>query len=164
MADRNRGPAADLAEQVLDTWRIHARIQRYVLAGLAPEALAADSGLQGRPVGEQLAHIHNVRLMWLKSAEPGLHDGLTKLGGDGILDHDTLDGGLAASAAAVEALVARGLASGRIKGFKPHPVAFVGYLIAHESYHQGDVGVRLTASGHRLGNKVAFGMWEWGSR
>jgi uncharacterized damage-inducible protein DinB len=57
--------------------------------------------------------------------------------------------------------VARSLSG---KGFKPHPVAFVGYLIAHESYHQGDVGVRLTASGHRLGNKVAYGMWEWGVR
>src|SRR5262245_24506104 len=157
------GAVGDLADQLLDTWRIHARIQRYVLAGLASDALAADSGLGGRTVADQFAHIHDVRLMWLKAASPGLLGGLEKLG-RGAVDRDTLDAALAASGAAVETLVAGALASGRVKGFKPHPVAFVGYLIAHESYHQGDVGVRLTASGHGLDNEVAYGMWEWGSR
>jgi uncharacterized damage-inducible protein DinB len=155
---------ADLTEQVLDTWRIHARIQRYVLDAVPPEALTADSGFKGRNVGEQFAHLHDVRLMWLKSAAPELLDGLAKLGKESAADHGALGEALDASAAAIEALLAGALASGRVKGFKPHPVAFVGYLVSHESYHQGDVGVRLTAAGHRLDNKVAYGMWEWGSR
>jgi len=155
---------SDLADQVLDAWRIHARIQRYVLDALAPEALTADSGLKGRTVGEQFAHIHDVRLMWLKSAAPELLDGLSKLGKEGAKDHDALGRGLDASAAAIEKMLAGALDGGRVKGFKPHPVAFVGYLISHESYHQGDIGVRLTESGHRLDQKVAYGMWEWGSR
>jgi uncharacterized damage-inducible protein DinB len=157
-------PQANLAEQVVETWRIHARIQRYVLAALAPEALAADSGLEGRSVADQFAHIHDVRLMWLRSAAPALLADVERLGPDGPRDHDSLDAALAASADAVETMIGDGLASGRVKGFKPHPVAFVGYLIAHESYHQGDVGVRLTESGHKLDNSVAYGMWEWGTR
>lgn len=155
---------SDLTEQVLDAWRIHARIQRYVLDAVAPEALTADSGLKGRSVGEQFAHIHDVRLMWLKSAAPELLDGLSKVGKEGAADHAALGQALDASAAAVEQLLAGALEGGRVKGFKPHPVAFVGYLISHESYHQGDIGVRLTESGHRLDNKVSYGMWEWGSR
>lgn len=154
-----------LAEQVVDTWRIHERIQRYVLAAITPEALAAPAaGVKGRTVGEQFAHIHNVRLMWLDSAAPARAEGLAKVDKADVGDHDLLMSSLAASGAAIEAMIADGLAAGRIRGFKPHPVAFVGYLISHESYHQGDIGVRLTVSGHPLDRKTAFGIWEWGVR
>ena len=61
-------------------------------------------------------------------------------------------------------LIERGLAAGKIKGFKPHPQAFTGYLIAHESFHQGEIGVALHQSGRPLDKKTAFGMWEWGTR
>lgn len=60
--------------------------------------------------------------------------------------------------------IERAEAGGRIKGFKPSVTAFVGYLISHESYHQGDIGVRLTESGFPLEKKTNFGMWEWGVR
>ena len=155
--------AATLVDQLLDTWRIHARVQRYVLDAVPAEALAADSGLKGRTVGEQFAHLHDVRLLWLTSAAPDALAGLTKLG-RGEHAHDDLRAALDGSAAAIGTLLRAGLADGRVKGFKPHPVAFLGYLIAHESYHQGDIGVRLTQSGHRLDQKVGYGMWEWGSR
>lgn len=156
--------ATDLAGQLVDTWRIHARVQRYVLDAVPAEALGADSGLKGRAVGEQFAHIHNVRLMWLKSAAPEHLVGLSKIEKDDALSTAGLGDALDASADAVAAMVSAALETGRVKGFKPHPVAFVGYLVAHESYHQGDIGVRLAESGHRLDQKVAYGMWEWGSR
>jgi hypothetical protein len=57
-----------------------------------------------------------------------------------------------------------GLAAGKIKGFKPHPHAFASYLIAHEHYRLGEIGVALTQSGYPLDKKTAFGMWEWGVR
>jgi len=120
--------------------------------------------MKGRTVGEEFAHIHDVRLMWLKSAAPALLDGLEKLGKEGAGSQAGLQQALDASAMAVETMLARAVASGRVKGFKPHPAAFLGYLIAHESYHQGDIGVRLTQSGHSLDRKIAYGMWEWGFR
>jgi uncharacterized damage-inducible protein DinB len=52
----------------------------------------------------------------------------------------------------------------RIKGFKPHVVAFLGYLISHESHHRGQAGRALKLSGHPLDQKTAFGLWEWGVR
>ena len=155
-------PAA--IEPLIDTWRIWARIVLYALDAVAPEALAADSGLGGRTVGEQLAHLHNVRLMWLESAAPALLDGLQKIDGAGAGDPELLRRSLAASAEAIEAMLRAALADGRVKGFKPHPTAFLGYLVAHEAYHHGDIGVRLRASGHPLSQKVGYGMWEWGTR
>lgn len=68
------------------------------------------------------------------------------------------------SGAAIEELLRRGLAAGTIRGFKPHPVAFLGYLIAHDGYHHGDIGLTLAQSGHPLDRKVAYGIWEWGAR
>jgi uncharacterized damage-inducible protein DinB len=50
------------------------------------------------------------------------------------------------------------------RGGAEHPAVFLGYLIAHESFHQGDIGVRLTEGGHSIPQKVAYGMWEWGTR
>jgi uncharacterized damage-inducible protein DinB len=154
-----------LAEQVLDTWRIHDRINRYLLAAVPAEALAAVSASKGRTVGEQFAHVHNVRLMWLKQAAPELLAGLEKIEKDGAGNADALRTALEGSGRAVEELLRRGLeAGGRIKGFKPHTAAFLGYLVSHESHHRGQIALTLKQAGYPLERKIAYGIWEWGSR
>lgn len=156
--------AEDLRRHLLDTWAIHARTVLFVLAAVEPAALAIGTTLKGRSAGKQFAHMHNVRLMWLQAAAPELLEGLQKFDADQAPDKAGLTSALEASSGAIGELVARGLEAGRIKRFKPHPTAFVGYLVAHESFHQGDIGVRLTESGHPLNQKTTYGMWEWGSR
>jgi len=155
-----------LADQLVETWAIHGRIVLYVLDAISAEALGGVSATgKGRSAGAQFAHLHNVRLMWLKSASPALLEGLASIEAANVTDMDALRSALDASAAAIGALLRQALESGgKIKGFKPHAVAFAGYLIAHESFHLGDIGVILTQSGHPLDKKVAYGMWEWGVR
>lgn len=154
-----------MEEQLIETWNIHNRITLYLLDSVSPEALAGVSASKGRNVGEQFAHIHNVRLMWLKSAAPDLMDGLAKIEKGEVSNRETLSSALEESARAIETLLRRGVeAGGKIKGFKPHATAFLGYLIAHESYHHGEIGMILGQSGHPLDKKVAYGMWEWGVR
>ena len=115
-------------------------------------------------MGEQLAHVHNVRLMWLKEAAPELMEGLAKVEKDAAADPALLRRSLEASAAAVSALLARALAAGgKVRGFKPHAAAFLGYLVAHESHHRGQVALTLKQAGHPLDRKTAFGLWEWGT-
>lgn len=151
-------------QQAVEAWQIHDRIHRYLLDAIEPSHLADQSGGKGRTVGEQLAHIHNVRLMWLKSAAPELLAGLEKVEKDAAADKPRLASALEASGIAIGRLLEVAFQSGRVKGFKPHPVAFLGYLISHESHHRGQIVVSLKLSGHAISQKVSFGLWEWGSR
>lgn len=151
-----------MEEQALDTWRINNRINLYLLDAITPAALAGVAASKGRSVGQQLAHLHNVRLMWLKSAAPDLLVGLEKL--EPQADHAALRLALTASGAAIEELLRRGLVSGKVKGFKPHPLGFLGYLIAHDAYHRGEIGIILAQAGHPLDQKTSYSMWEWGVR
>ena len=150
--------------QLLETWAIHDRINRYLLAALSPEQLALRAGKKGRSIGEIVAHIHNVRLMWLKSGDATLLEGLAKLEKDQAEDAAELDAALEASGTAIATLLENGLRHGKIRGFKPHPVAFLGYLISHESHHRGEIERILGDLGHQLDQKASFGLWEWGVR
>ncbi|MDP9120015.1 MAG: DinB family protein [Acidobacteriota bacterium] len=154
-----------MQEQLIETWNIHDRIHHYMLAAIPAEALGAVSASRGRTAGEQLAHIHNVRLMWLKAAAPELLAGLEKIDKAEAGDKDRLDRSLTASARAVETLLRQSFAAGgRVKGFKPHAAAFLGYLVSHESHHRGQIALTLKQSGHPLDKAVSYGLWEWGVR
>jgi uncharacterized damage-inducible protein DinB len=152
-------------DPVIDTWNIHNRINLYLLDGIQPEAFAADLAGKGRSVGEQFMHIHNVRLQWLQASSPDLMANLVKLEKEQATDSVLLRSSLEASGSTIATLLERGIAAGgKIKGFKPHATAFLGYLISHESYHRAEIGIILAQAGFKLDQKIAYGQWEWGSR
>ncbi len=154
-----------MEDQLLETWAIHQRINLSLLDALAPSALADVSASKGRSVGEQFAHLHHVRLMWLKSAAPELLGGLEKIEKEAAGDHQLLRNSLKASGEAMASMLRQCIAAGgKVKGFKPHVVAFLGYIIAHESHHRGQIAVTLKQAGHPLDRKTSFGLWEWGVR
>ena len=155
----------DLKKQIVDTWNINNRINLYLLEAISPEALNDISASKGRTVGQQLAHLHNVRLMWLKVSGPELMEGLEKIEKETVADKKLLTRSLKESGRAMETLLKRSLGNGgKIKGFKPHITAFLGYVVAHESHHRGQIALSLKQSGHPLEKKVAYGIWEWGVR
>src|SRR5690349_21182904 len=156
----------ELFEQIIDSWHIHTRITFYLLDAIPEEALAGVSASKGRSVGQMFAHMHNVRLMWLESAAPKLMEGLSKIPSDSPdnLSKAALKSALEASTTVMEQLLKQGFEAGKIKGFKPHPMAFYSYLIAHEWYHVGEIGIVLNQYGHKLDQKTAYGLWEWGVR
>ena len=153
------------ANQLLETWQIHDRINIYLLDAVDPVSLDSHSASKGRSVGEQFAHIHNVRLMWMKAAAPDLLKGLTKIENEQAKDKSLLRKSLADSGKAMGVLLGQSLASGgKVKGFKPHAAAFLGYLISHESHHRGQIVLTLKQAGKPVDKKVAYGIWEWGVR
>jgi uncharacterized damage-inducible protein DinB len=73
--------------------------------------------------------------------------------------------GLESSRDALYKLCSRALETdGRIKGFRPDVAGFVGYLIAHDAHHRGQIAMVARQLGHALPQKAMFGMWEWGRR
>jgi uncharacterized damage-inducible protein DinB len=152
-------------EQLTETWNINNRINLYLLDGIMDEALGDAPSSKGRSVAEAFAHLHNVRLMWLKTSAPELLEGLEKVEKEEALNRELLKSSLEASGRAVEALLKKGVAAGgKVKGFKPHAAAFLGYLISHESHHRGQIILALKQSGHPIRKKIAYGIWEWGVR
>jgi uncharacterized damage-inducible protein DinB len=152
-------------DQLLETWDIHNRINLFLLDAIEPAHLKDVGATKGRSVGEQLAHIHNVRLMWLKAAAPELMKKQTKIEKEDATKKDLLRRSLVNSSEAIRILLKTSLDSGgKIRGFKPHAIAFLAYLISHESHHRGQLMLALKHCGHAVDKKVQYGIWEWGVR
>jgi uncharacterized damage-inducible protein DinB len=152
-------------QQLIETWQINNRINLYLLDAIPAEHLGDTMTSKGRSAGEQFAHLHNVRLMWLKAALPDLLEGQVKIEKEQAGDKALIAHALASSGAAIEKLLENAVENGgRVKGFKPHVTGFLGYLVAHDAHHRSQVIIALKQNGHQLDKKVLYGIWEWGSR
>ena len=150
-------------DPLVETWLINASMNEYLLKGI-PEAHLKDIAVsKGRNVGEQFAHIHNVRLMWIKASMPELLLSQKKFEKENPPSKNDLLVEFRNSSKAIEEIIKTGLQTGRVKGFKPHTHAFVGYLIAHEAHHRGQAIQTLKENGHLPDKKILFGLWEWGT-
>ena len=146
--------------QELETWEINNRLNLLFLDSAPLESLDAKVE-KSKTVTGHFAHIHNVRLMWLKASAPELMAGVAKIEGNPTVE--VLKENLTASAKAMYALLERSYAAGKVKNFKPHPAAFLGYLISHESFHRGQAELVLRQVGTPLPDKAAYALWEWGA-
>jgi uncharacterized damage-inducible protein DinB len=153
---------SDLQAQIVESWQIHNRVNLYLLEAIDPDALTRSLNEMGRTVAALFAHMHNVRLMWLKPAAASLLDGLDKLEDDAT--RPQIDRALKQSGDAVAKLLEQSAATGKVKSFKRGVVPFLGYLIAHESHHRGQIGWILKYTGHPLDRTIAFGLWDWNAR
>ena len=153
-----------VSDALLNAFAINDRINQYLLDNLPPEAWRAEPPEgKGREVAAIVAHIHNVRVMWLKAAAKGseIPDQLDRH----TATPPQAKKALAQSHDALSVVLKDALESaGRVKGFKPDVAAFFGYLIAHDAHHRGQIAMLARQVGHALPQKAMFGMWEWGTR
>jgi uncharacterized damage-inducible protein DinB len=153
-----------LPSAVLDAFNTNEKINQYLLENLPAEAWRGElPHAKGREIAAIVAHMHNVRVMWLKAAAKNSEI-------PAQLDRHNVTipqarKALEQSRAALAAVLKNALESdGRVKGFKPDAAGFVGYLIAHDAHHRGQICMLARQLGHPLPQKAMFGMWEWGTR
>ena len=153
-----------LPESLLNAFDTNDRINQYLIENLPAAAWRAEPpGGKGRTIAAIVAHMHNVRVMWLKAAakESKIPDQLDR----SSVTASQASKALEQSKSALTEVVKSALdGDGRVKGFRPDVAGFVGYLIAHDAHHRGQIAMLARQAGHPLPQTAMFGMWEWGSR
>jgi uncharacterized damage-inducible protein DinB len=146
-------------KDLIETFEINNRINLSLLAAIDEEYLEDGSGPSGRNVGEQLAHLHNTRLLWLRDPVQASITAPVEINAlEMKITKRLLKDELSKSGHAIQKMLETCFASGVVPGFKPSPAAFVGYLVAHESYHRGQIMLLLKQCGHPIGITMRFGL------
>ncbi|HET6181555.1 MAG TPA: DinB family protein [Candidatus Sulfotelmatobacter sp.] len=153
-----KAPAA-----LLSAFDTNNRINEHLIENLPPGAWTAKPpDGKGRTVAAIVAHMHNVRVMWLKAAKADeIPDQLNRATVTQVQAIRALE----SSRNALSGMISRALAAdGRIQNFRPDVAGFLAYLIAHDAHHRGQITMLARQLGHPLPTKAMFGMWEWGKR
>ncbi|HTY84225.1 MAG TPA: DinB family protein [Silvibacterium sp.] len=153
----------ELPVALLNAFNTNNRINQYLVDNLAPAAWRAKSADgKGRSIAAIVAHMHNVRVMWLKAAKA--EEIPPQLDRTKVTPRQAMRA-LEMSRHALSVVISQAIsADGRVRGFRPDVAGFVGYLISHDAHHRGQIAMLARQVGHPLPQKAMFGMWEWGSR
>jgi len=153
--------SSQLPSALLNAFDTNHRITQYLIENLPPEAWNAKPP-GGRTIAAIVAHMHNVRVMWLKAVKA---ESIPEQLDRGTVTPALAIRGLEESRSALHKVIRNAVESdGRIKGFCRDAAGFVGYLIAHDAHHRGQIAMLARQLGHPLPQKAMFGMWEWGRR
>jgi uncharacterized damage-inducible protein DinB len=157
VASEGKVPALEFREALREAFATNEEAKQLLLSNMPDAAWrAAPPCGKGRTIADIAAHIHHVRLMWLSACEKSAKP--PTLPPDKAIRQEV-------PAALNESSVQRALvdAAGRVPNFKPNVVAFVGYFIAGDSHHRGQITMLARQGGHPVDPKVAYGLWERGS-
>ncbi len=158
-----------LAREVLATWKRHQQILVTLLQRIPEKRLVAlpapskGSDGRGRDVARQFAHMNRNRLGWLHFHATGARPELPTSSKGERPGKKELQAALKDSGKRVEELLARALRKeARIRLFGKSPVRWLGYLVAHESHHRGQILLALKQSDFALDEKVTEALWgKW---
>lgn len=153
----------DYGNALLDAFATNERINQFLLENLAESAWRADPpGGKGRTIAAIVAHLHNVRHMWLTVSAKG--SGIPEKIDRAKVTIPQARRALAKSGEAMLRLLEGSLESGRVKDAGMDPVAFLAYALSHEAHHRGQICLLARQVGHPLPKEAGFAMWEWKKR
>ena len=164
----------DLQDRLLGAWMTNNQVTVYLAANLTPEIWEAKVPFEPRRTIRMLAgHIHNARCMWIKTL--GEFHGITvpKSVNRHKVESVELIDALGSSSRGIIGLLKLGFDNGGVIPDSPRyqwrnlplDVGHVlGYFIAHEGHHRGQIVMIARQLGYRLPTDVTSGLWQWTRR
>ena len=164
----------NLRDAILDAWKTNNRVTVYLVERLPVELWEAKvPGAPRRTIRMIAGHIHNARCMWIKTL--GKEHGFTvprSVDRFKVKPEDLIPA-LERSSAGILGLLKLGCDQG---GIIPDSSTYVwrnlpldvghvlGYFVAHEGHHRGQIVMLARQLGHRLPAEVTGGLWQWSKR
>jgi hypothetical protein len=100
------------------------------------------------------------RFYWRERRASALAKSLKKVGA-GSANPATLRQALMSSGRAMAELFSQAERTGKIKGVKLGPIAFLGCALAHEAYHRGRILLHLKIARQPLDRAITYSLWYW---
>ena len=146
--------------KLVDVWRLNNRVNLRLFDALTDKQLAATIRPRGRTVTSYFVHIHMARFYWLDRRVRKLAKTVKKIPG-GTASRAVLRRALIDSSQAMEEFLAEAERTGSVKGTKLGPLGFLGYALAHEAHHRGQVLLHLKIAGLPLDRETGYSLWYW---